>query len=43
MWKGSAAVCLNDNKEILMVVQENRNGEKRWSVPSGGKEEGESY
>ena len=39
-WIGSAAVCVNERNEVLMVLQ-GKEGEKRWSVPSGGLEKGE--
>ncbi len=43
MWAGSAAVCINQQKQILMVKQGQVHEPKRWSVPSGGKEEWESF
>ncbi|MBU9722749.1 MULTISPECIES: NUDIX hydrolase [Bacillaceae] len=42
-WFGSSGVCINENGEILMVLQGTPDEEKRWSVPSGGKEKDESY
>ncbi|MEY8350569.1 NUDIX hydrolase [Bacillus cereus] len=41
-WIGSAAICLNEKNEILMVLQGKKKEAKRWSVPSGGQEEGET-
>ncbi|MGF9965334.1 NUDIX hydrolase [Bacillus rhizoplanae] len=41
-WIGAAAICMNDNNEVLMVLQGKREEEKRWSVPSGGLEKGET-
>jgi 8-oxo-dGTP pyrophosphatase MutT (NUDIX family) len=41
-WKGAAACCLNDQAQILMVLQGKPNEEKKWSVPSGGIEPGET-
>ncbi|MCH5475568.1 NUDIX hydrolase [Bacillus cereus] len=41
-WIGSAAVCVNERKEVLMVLQGKEEEEKRWSVPSGGLEKGET-
>ncbi|MGG0237779.1 NUDIX hydrolase [Bacillus rhizoplanae] len=41
-WIGAAAICINNNKEVLMVLQGKREEEKRWSVPSGGLEKGET-
>lgn len=38
-WFGSAAICINENKDILMVKSV---GSEDWAVPSGGIEEGES-
>ncbi|MEB8774661.1 NUDIX hydrolase, partial [Bacillus cereus] len=33
-WIGSAAVCVNERKEVLMVLQGKEGEAKRWSVPS---------
>ncbi|TLS37261.1 NUDIX hydrolase [Pseudalkalibacillus caeni] len=38
-WKGSAAICVNDSGEVLMVRCK---GDDGWAVPSGGIEEGEN-
>ncbi|MBE1554660.1 NUDIX hydrolase [Sporosarcina limicola] len=38
-WFGSAAICMNENKDLLMVKSI---GSEAWAVPSGGIEEGES-
>ncbi|MCA1054257.1 NUDIX hydrolase [Rossellomorea aquimaris] len=38
-WVGSAAICFNEDKEVLMV---RGNDSEAWAVPSGGVEEGES-
>lgn len=35
-WIGTAAICMNEKNEFLMVLQGKVNEEKRWSVPSGG-------
>lgn len=43
MWTGSAAVCKNKKGEILMVLQGKPNEEKKWSVPSGGRDKNETY
>ncbi|MFD2042950.1 NUDIX hydrolase [Ornithinibacillus salinisoli] len=42
-WYGAAGVCVNENNEILMVKQGTPEEEKTWSVPSGGKENGETF
>ncbi|SDP06620.1 ADP-ribose pyrophosphatase YjhB, NUDIX family [Paenibacillus sp. yr247] len=42
-WTGSAAICINEKKELLMILQGKPEEEKRWSVPSGGKNTNESY
>ncbi|WP_442600669.1 NUDIX hydrolase [Paenibacillus sp. KN14-4R] len=42
-WTGAAAICVNTNNEILMVLQGQAHEEKKWSVPSGGKHAYESY
>ncbi|WP_404433536.1 NUDIX hydrolase [Sutcliffiella horikoshii] len=38
-WYGSATICFNENKEVLMVKSNDSIG---WSVPSGGIEKGET-
>lgn len=38
-WLGSAGICFNEKKELLMVKC---HGSEEWVVPSGGIEEGES-
>lgn len=42
-WYGSAGVCINEHKEILMVLQGQPDEEKVWTVPSGGLEKEESF
>lgn len=42
MWEGSAALCLKENK-VLMVLQGKQNEPKRWTIPSGGKFTDETY
>lgn len=37
-WVGAAAICVNADRQLLMVLQGKPEEEKRWSVPSGGKE-----
>lgn len=39
IWTGAAAICLNDQMEVLMV---RARGSDQWAVPSGGTEPGES-
>lgn len=41
-WIGTAAICVNEKNEILMVLQGKKEEPKRWSVPCGGQEEGET-
>ncbi|WP_047982350.1 NUDIX hydrolase [Ornithinibacillus contaminans] len=38
-WVGSAAICINENNEILMVRGIDT---EKWAIPSGGIEEGET-
>lgn len=38
-WSGSAGICINEHKEILMVKSF---GSEKWAAPSGGIEEGET-
>ncbi|MFK7693854.1 NUDIX domain-containing protein [Paenibacillus sp. HJGM_3] len=40
-WQGAAGVCVKDGL-LLMVLQGKPEEEKRWSVPSGGMEPGET-
>lgn len=42
-WSGAAGICINNHGEILMVKQGLPEEEKRWSIPSGGKEANETY
>ncbi|KKI92090.1 DNA mismatch repair protein MutT [Bacillus sp. SA1-12] len=39
---GSAGVCIKE-KKVLMVLQGKQDEPKRWSVPSGGLEERETF
>ncbi|WP_075035103.1 NUDIX hydrolase [Halobacillus dabanensis] len=41
-WQGSAAICINDKNELLMVLQGKPQEKKTWTVPSGGIKEGET-
>lgn len=41
-WKGAAGICVNDQKEVLMVLQAASGEDKKWTVPSGTLEEGET-
>ena len=41
-WKGAAGICVNENNEVLMVLQGPPGEEKKWGVPSGGQEPGET-
>lgn len=42
-WRGAAGICINDQNEILMVLQAAPGEEKKWTVPSGTLEEGETF
>lgn len=42
-WYGSAGVCINEHKEVLMVRQGKPEEEKVWTVPSGELEKKESF
>jgi len=42
-WKGAAGVCVNEHKEILMVLQAAPGEDKKWTIPSGTLEEGETF
>jgi 8-oxo-dGTP diphosphatase len=41
-WKGAAGVCVNEKNEVLLVLQGPPGEEKKWGVPSGGQEAGET-
>lgn len=41
-WKGAAGVCINEKNEVLLVLQGPPEEEKKWAVPAGGIEQGES-
>ena len=41
-WKGAAAVCINNQREALMVLQGKVDEIKTWSIPAGGVEKGET-
>lgn len=43
MWKGSAAVCINSDNKLLMVLQGGEDEQKLWSVPSGKMKDDETY
>ncbi|WEG14955.1 NUDIX hydrolase [Pullulanibacillus sp. KACC 23026] len=42
-WCGASGVCINEMNQILMVLQGTPEEEKTWSIPSGGREEGETF
>ncbi|MBT2570610.1 NUDIX hydrolase [Planococcus sp. ISL-110] len=41
-WKGAAGVCVNGKNEVLLVLQGVPGEDKKWTVPAGGLEEGET-
>ncbi|SDN44756.1 ADP-ribose pyrophosphatase YjhB, NUDIX family [Psychrobacillus sp. OK028] len=41
-WKGAAGICVNEQQEVLMVLQAAPGEDKKWTVPSGTLEEGET-
>jgi ADP-ribose pyrophosphatase YjhB (NUDIX family) len=42
-WKGASGVCMNEHGELLMVLQGKPEEKKTWSIPSGGKENNETF
>ncbi|QDQ01962.1 NUDIX hydrolase [Lysinibacillus fusiformis] len=42
-WQGAAGVCLNADNKLLMVLQGTPEEEKKWAIPSGGKEVHENF
>ncbi|MED2972263.1 NUDIX hydrolase [Fictibacillus sp. B-59209] len=43
VWYGAAGICRNEENKIVMVLQGQMGEEKRWSVPSGQVEPGETF
>lgn len=41
-WIGAAGLCVNEKNQLLMVLQGKPEEQKKWSVPSGGLEAGET-
>lgn len=41
-WQGAAGVCVNKQNEVLIVLQGAPGEDKKWSVPAGGLEQGET-
>ncbi|MFJ8063523.1 NUDIX hydrolase [Psychrobacillus sp. NPDC096426] len=42
-WQGAAGIYINEKKEVLMVLQAAPGEERKWTVPSGTLEEGETF
>lgn len=42
-WHGAAGVCVNEKNELLMVLQAAPGEDKKWTIPSGGKENTETF
>jgi 8-oxo-dGTP diphosphatase len=42
-WKGASGVCINEENQILMVLQAAHDEEPKWTVPSGGLEDNETF
>lgn len=42
-WRGAAGICVNEQGRILMVLQGPPEEEQTWSIPSGGKGDGETF
>lgn len=42
-WFGSSGICINEKGQLLMVLQGRPDEGKLWSIPSGGKEEDETF
>lgn len=42
-WQGAAGICVNDKNEVLLVQQNMpEDNDRKWAVPAGGAEPGES-
>ncbi|TWT02527.1 NUDIX hydrolase [Planomicrobium sp. CPCC 101079] len=42
-WLGAAGICLNDKNELLMVLEGRLEGAGKWSVPTGGLADKETF
>ncbi|WP_019412913.1 NUDIX hydrolase [Paenisporosarcina sp. TG20] len=42
-WKGASGVCINEDNQLLMVLQAAHGEEPKWTVPSGGLEDNETF
>jgi len=42
-WKGSSGVYINEDNQLLMVLQAALDEEPKWTVPSGGLEDNETF
>ncbi|WP_017378885.1 NUDIX hydrolase [Paenisporosarcina sp. TG-14] len=42
-WKGASGVCINEDNQVLMVLQAAHDEEPKWTVPSGGLEDNETF
>ncbi|MET3698862.1 ADP-ribose pyrophosphatase YjhB (NUDIX family) [Bacillus oleivorans] len=43
LWQGAAGLCVNNENKILMVLQGRPDEEKTWSIPSGQKNQNETF
>lgn len=41
-WQGASAVCVNDQRQLLMVKQGTPEEVKTWALPGGGKNKDET-
>ena len=42
-WYGASGVCINEKGQLLMVLQGKPDEKKTWSIPSGGRENNETF
>ncbi len=42
-WFGSSGLCINDKGQLLMVLQGKSKEKKLWSMPTGGREDNETF
>ena len=42
-WYGAAGVCINERSEVLMVLEGETEEGPKWSIPTGGLEDGETF
>lgn len=42
-WYGAAGICVNERSELLMVLEGEPEEGPKWSIPTGGLKDGETF